>query len=96
MELIKMNIKNIKEVLNLLVQSYNDENIFDYTETVQDGVPTITIFIYNGDEGWQEKQIFFDKEGNYIPNYEKMRVIENKIKELQAELKKLKNFKKNY
>jgi hypothetical protein len=84
-----MNFINIKIVLDWLKQQF--ENNFDYCENEQTktGLKSIKVTIYDNDEGWIEKFLFFDKQGNVIPNYDKQIEIKKQIKELQKELKKL-------
>ena len=82
-----MNFINVKIVLDLLKQQFEDK--FDYLENEQTktGLKSINIMIYDNDEGWIEKFLFFDKQGNIIPNYDKQIEIKKKIKELQKEVK---------
>lgn len=84
-----MNFVNVKIVLDWLKQQF--ENNFDYCENEQTktGLKNINVMIYDNDEGWIEKFLFFDKQGNIIPNYDKQIEIKKQIKELQKELKKL-------
>ena len=84
-----MNFIDVKIVLDWLKQQFEDD--FDYCENEQtvNGLKSINVMIYDIDEGWVEKSMFFDKQGNYIPNYDKQIEIKKQIEELQKELKKL-------
>lgn len=79
-----MTINQVIEVVKLLDCPY-------YTEELTEKIGYLEIVKYTND--WQEDEtsiIYFDKKtGEIIPNYEKKRKIEEQIKELQEELKKL-------
>lgn len=83
-----MNFIDVKIVLDLLKQEF--KNNFDYGENEQtkNGLKYINVMINKG-EYWIEKFLFFDKQGNIIPNYDRQMEIKKQIKELQKELKKL-------
>lgn len=83
-----MNIENIKEVFDWLVKNYEDNFYYEQKENCN-GLTYIIVSIYDEDEGWKNKKLYFDNQGNVIPNYTKQMEIKQQIRKLQEELKKL-------
>lgn len=84
-----MNIKNVKEVFDWLAKNYEDNFYYEQEKKNRGELDNITVSIYDEDEGWKSKTLYFDSQGNAIPNYEKKLEIKRQIRELQEELKKL-------
>ena len=82
-----MNIKNVKEVFDWLVKNYEDN--FYYEQKKENYLNNIIVSIYDEDEGWKNKTLYFDNQGNVIPNYARQKEIKQQIKDLQNELEKL-------
>lgn len=81
-----MNIKNVKQVFDWLAKNYEDNF---YYEEKEGYLKNITVSIYDEDEGWKPKTLYFDNKGNVIPNYARQKEIKQQIKHLQEELTKL-------
>ena len=81
-----MNIKNVKEVFDWLAKNFEDNFYYEQKENY---LKTIIVSIYDEDEGWKSKTLYFDNQGNVIPNYARQKEIKQQIKQLQEELEKL-------
>ena len=86
-----MNIENVKQIIKWLEKNFNG---FEYEEGIDGNKEFIEISIHGYDDDeeeniWETKKIYFDKQGNLIPNYEEMKKIKEQIKKLEEELKNL-------
>ena len=83
-----MNIKNIKEVFDWLAKNFEDNFYYEQKENYE-GLKNIIVSIYDEDEGWKSKTLYFNNQGNVIPNYARQKEIKQQIKQLQEELAKI-------
>ena len=83
-----MNIKNVKEVFDWLTKNYEYNFYYEQKEDYN-GLKHIIVSIFDEDEGWRNRKLYFDNQGNVIPNYTKQIEIKQQIKKLQEELKNL-------
>ena len=93
-----MNIENVKQIIKWLEKNFSS---FEYEKGIDGNKEfiEISIYSYDDDEGenvWETKKIYFDKQGNLIPNYEEKTKIKEQIKKLEKELKNLQEILKNY
>lgn len=92
-----MNKKNIIEVLDLLKETFYislSYNVFSKEKEIT----LIRITVDDEDWGWQCADLYFDKNGDIIPDYKEQKQLElkEKIKKLQEEIKELEKESKNY